>query len=67
MPIQTIIVEETIGAGGSMCHHHGIGKHRVHWVDKEHGTAYPILEELKKTFDPDGIMNKGTIFPMETL
>ena len=32
-PIQRIIVEETLKAGGSMCHHHGIGKYRNEWTD----------------------------------
>lgn len=64
-PIQRIIVEETLKAGGSMCHHHGIGKYRNEWTKEEHGSAYYMLETLKKSFDPNGIMNFGTIFPEE--
>jgi alkyldihydroxyacetonephosphate synthase len=64
-PIQTIIVEETLKLGGSMCHHHGIGKYRNEWTKEEHGTAYYMLEKLKEAFDPKGIMNFGTIFPQE--
>lgn len=64
-PIQKIIVEETIKAGGSMCHHHGIGKYRSEWTLEEHGTAYYILDKLKKAYDPNDIMNYGTIFPKE--
>lgn len=64
-PLQTIIVEETLKLGGSMCHHHGIGKYRNQWTKQEHGTAYYMLEKLKETFDPNGIMNFGTIFPQE--
>lgn len=36
-PLQRIIVEETLKAGGSMCHHHGIGKYRSEWTLDEHG------------------------------
>lgn len=64
-PLQTIIVEETLKLGGSMCHHHGIGKYRNEWTKEEHGSAYFMLETLKKAFDPKGIMNFGTIFPQE--
>jgi len=64
-PIQTIIVEETLKLGGSMCHHHGIGKFRNQWTKDEHGSAYFMLEKLKETFDPNGIMNFGTIYPQE--
>ncbi len=62
-PLQKIIVEETLKAGGSMCHHHGIGKYRSEWTKDEHGSAYYMLEKLKKAFDPKGVMNFGTIFP----
>ena len=61
-PIQRIIVEETLKLGGSMCHHHGIGKYRNEWTKAEHGSAYYMLEKLKEAFDPNGIMNFGTIF-----
>ena len=64
-PIQTIIVEETLKLGGSMCHHHGIGKFRNEWTKSEHGSAYYMLEKLKEAFDPNGIMNFGTIYPQE--
>ncbi|MBJ6361715.1 FAD-binding oxidoreductase [Paenibacillus sp. GCM10012307] len=62
-PIHSIIIEETLKLGGSMCHHHGIGKYRTQWTQDEHGSAYYMLEKLKEAFDPNGIMNFGTIFP----
>jgi len=61
-PLQTIIVEETLKLGGSMCHHHGIGKYRNEWTAQEHGSAYFMLEKLKEAFDPKGVMNFGTIY-----
>lgn len=64
-PIHKIIVEETLKNGGSMCHHHGIGKYRSQWTKKEHGSAYYMLEKLKDVFDPNGIMNYGSIYPQE--
>ena len=64
-PLQRIIVEETLKLGGSMCHHHGIGKFRNEWTKQEHGSAYYMLEKLKEAFDPNGIMNFGTIFYQE--
>ncbi|MDV7142548.1 FAD-binding oxidoreductase [Tropicimonas sp. TH_r6] len=66
-PIQKIIVEETLKHGGSMCHHHGIGKFRSEWTKDEHGTAFYMLEKLKDAFDPNGIMNHGTIFPADEI
>jgi alkyldihydroxyacetonephosphate synthase len=64
-PINAIIVEEALRVGGSMVHHHGIGKYRTPWVRAEHGSAYRLLEGLKRQFDPHGIMNPGTVYPLE--
>jgi alkyldihydroxyacetonephosphate synthase len=63
--LNALVVEETLKAGGSMVHHHGIGKYRTAWTKKEHGSAYYILKGLKDHFDPNGIMNTGTIYPVE--
>lgn len=62
-PLNAIIVEEALRLGGSMVHHHGIGKYRAGWTRQEHGSAYMLLEGLKKQFDPHGIMNPGSIYP----
>jgi len=64
-PLNAIIVEEALRLGGSMVHHHGIGKYRTPWVRQEHGSAYYLLSTLKDAFDPRGVMNAGTIFPLE--
>ena len=63
LPIIGIICEETLRRGGSIVHHHGIGKARARWVREEYGSSYTILEKLKHTFDPSGVMNAGTIIP----
>jgi alkyldihydroxyacetonephosphate synthase len=62
-PIIKIICEETLRFGGSIVHHHGIGKARSRWVKEEYGSSYPMLEALKRAYDPNGIMNMGTIIP----
>lgn len=64
-PIQRIIVEETLKLGGSMCHHHGIGKYRNEWTVEEHGSALYMLEKIKQAFDPNEVMNYGNIFYKE--
>ena len=64
LPIIGIICEETLRRGGSIVHHHGIGKARAPWVRDEYGSSYFVLERLKQAFDPNGVMNKGTIIPL---
>jgi FAD/FMN-containing dehydrogenase len=47
-----------------MGHHHGVGKHRVRWMEKEHGSSYALMEPLKRMFDPKGIMNPGSLIEL---
>jgi alkyldihydroxyacetonephosphate synthase len=61
--INRVICEETLKLGGSVVHHHGMGKARTPWVREEYDTSYYILERLKRAFDPNDIMNKGCIIP----
>jgi len=46
-------------------HHHGVGKYRTPWVQEEHGSSYVILDGLKRPFDPAGVMNAGTLLPLD--
>lgn len=64
-PVNKIIVEEVIKYGGSIVHHHGLGKARAPYVKDEYQSSYYILETLKKAFDPNGIMNIGTLIPLK--
>lgn len=65
-PINAIICEETLRFGGSIVHHHGIGKARTPWVKEEYGSSWPMLRALKDAYDPNNIMNPGTVWPLET-
>ncbi|CAI9401634.1 FAD-binding oxidoreductase [Nocardioides sp. T2.26MG-1] len=65
VPLNAIIVEEALRVGGSMVHHHGVGKYRTPWVREEHGSAYYLLSGLKRTFDPHHVMNPGSLFPID--
>lgn len=56
-------METTLALGGTICHHHGIGKLRAPWVPQELGTAYPLLKAVKEALDSRGLMNPGTLLP----
>ena len=64
LPLNAIVVEEALKVGGSIAHHHGIGKYRTPWVTDEHGSAWRLLQGLKRDLDPQNVMNPGTIFPL---
>ena len=56
-PLNKIICEETIRLGGSMVHHHGIGKHRVHWSKLEHGSAWAFESLRSKVYSNKSIVS----------
>ena len=53
----------TLAAGGTISHHHGIGRVRRDWLARELGSAYPLVAALKRALDPLGIMNPGVLLP----
>ena len=56
-------MEATLRAGGTICHHHGIGRLRAPWMAAEHGSALDLLRAVKRALDPNGIMNPGVLLP----
>jgi alkyldihydroxyacetonephosphate synthase len=54
-------IETTIELGGTIAHHHGIGRVRKEWLRQELGEGVTLLAALKKAFDPNGIMNPGAL------
>ncbi|MBW1814838.1 MAG: FAD-binding oxidoreductase [Deltaproteobacteria bacterium] len=57
-------LEETVKGGGGISHHHGIGRIRQNWMNKELGeSGVSILQSVKRTLDPDNIMNPGVLLP----
>ncbi len=55
------ILDATHEHGGTIAHHHGIGRMRKEWLKKELGGAHDLLVALKRAFDPDNIMNPGAL------
>jgi alkyldihydroxyacetonephosphate synthase len=48
--------------GGSISHHHGIGRGKQHWMEEEHGQAgWELLRTLKQAVDPHNILNPGVM------
>ena len=48
-------------AGGSISHHHGIGRLKAQWLPQELGSWHELLQNVKATLDPKGIMNPGVL------
>jgi alkyldihydroxyacetonephosphate synthase len=54
--------EAILAAGGSITHHHGIGRDHLPWYERQMGPiAMGALRALKAELDPAGIMNPGIL------
>ena len=54
------IIDNIVACGGSISHHHGIGKLFAPWMEKHLGKEQvDVLRALKEHFDPHDIMSPG--------
>jgi alkyldihydroxyacetonephosphate synthase len=47
--------------GAAISHHHGIGLARQAYLREALGPGHAILEKIKNTLDPQGILNPGKL------
>lgn len=48
-------------AGANLSHHHGIGLNRARYMAEAMGSSFDVLELLKASLDPNGILNPGKL------
>jgi alkyldihydroxyacetonephosphate synthase len=54
-----VVTDATMAHGAAISHHHGIGLNRSRFLPRALGTGFEVLQGLKATFDPNGILNPG--------
>lgn len=52
-------MQAVMANGGMINEHHGVGIKLSRYMRKQYGEAWPLLLKIKKTIDPNGIMNPG--------
>jgi alkyldihydroxyacetonephosphate synthase len=56
------VTRVTLGAGGALSHHHGIGLNRGRFMREALGQeTFDLLVSLKRTLDPAGVLNPGKL------
>jgi alkyldihydroxyacetonephosphate synthase len=51
-----------IAAGGTITHHHAVGRDHRPWYDKERPDLFAAaLSAAKRTLDPEGVLNPGVL------
>ena len=62
--VKTAACEAIVEAGGTITHHHGVGRDHLPYMRHEVGElGLEALSALKSRLDPGGIMNPGKLIP----
>ncbi len=56
-----VATRAVLSSGGSLSHHHGVGRNRARFVKEALGGAFALLESLKESLDPHHLMNPGVL------
>jgi len=59
-----LLIKKTLELSGTITGEHGIGLHKKEYLIKEHGDNIPVMKSIKRTLDPNNIMNPGKIFDL---
>ncbi len=60
--IKTAASDALVEAGGTITHHHAVGRDHRPWYHREQPTLFTdALRAVKRTLDPRGIMNPGVL------
>lgn len=59
--VATELADFVLECGGTISGEHGDGISRTFFLKKQFGDLYPVFRDVKRLFDPDGILNPGKI------
>lgn len=62
--LNALIVHEGLQVGGTCTGEHGVGMHKIHFMEQEHDLgAIEMMRVIKQALDPKNILNPGKILP----
>jgi len=65
-PVKARVNDAIIASGGTISHHHAVGRDHAPWLGQEIGeTGIRILTAIKRELDPAGVLNPGAVIPVE--
>ncbi len=59
-----LLIKKTLELEGTITGEHGVGLHKKEYLLKEHPDNLPVMKSIKRTIDPNNIMNPGKIFDL---
>jgi D-lactate dehydrogenase (cytochrome) len=57
------LVRRAIAMDGTCTGEHGIGLGKMEFMREEHGEAVEVMREIKRTLDPNNLLNPGKVIP----
>jgi alkyldihydroxyacetonephosphate synthase len=61
--IKTPVSDAIIAAGGTITHHHAVGREHARWWARQRPEPFAAaLRAAKSTLDPDGLLNPGVLW-----
>lgn len=51
------VMRRVLANGGTISHHHGVGRVRTPWIAAEYGDVLPVFEAIRGALDPDRRFN----------
>jgi alkyldihydroxyacetonephosphate synthase len=61
--IWSAALDAAVEAGGTLAHHHGVGRSKASRLGDELGGGLDVQRALKRAFDPHGVLNPGALLP----
>ena len=58
------LIDRALAMDGTCTGEHGVGLGKIAYMEREHGEGIAVMRAIKKTLDPDNIMNPGKIISM---
>ena len=55
------MAERALKLGGTVTGEHGVGEGKKKFMAAEHGAGWGVMAEIKRTFDPNNILNPGKV------
>jgi D-lactate dehydrogenase (cytochrome) len=55
------MAERALDMGGTVTGEHGVGMGKLHYMPREHGDAWNVMADIKRSLDPHNILNPGKL------
>ena len=59
-----LLIKKALELNGTITGEHGVGLHKKEYLLEQHPDNIPVMKSIKRTMDPNNIMNPGKIFDL---